>query len=149
VALSRPLPYIALGVVLFVIGSTRGRRVAASVGTILLGLVLGLYTFALPHLASQQGAGFLSTMSWVIAAVVPALVVLYWGIARRDGTAWLAGVAWAAGYGLIAHMLFTSLPLAAFPQPVLSILVSNVLFTAPAVIGGVIAWRRDRPSRWA
>lgn len=150
VAVARPIPYVALGVVLFVIGRVRARRIAASVGTIGLGLALGLYSYALPHLYASQGGGFLNAMSWVIAALVPALIVLYWGIARRDGVSWLRGVAWAVGLGFVARMMFGSLPPAMFVgNPVLTIFVENVLYTAPAVIGGVIAWRHDQPGEWA
>jgi hypothetical protein len=83
-----------------------------------------------------------STSTVLMAMVVPALVALAWGIARRQGRWWPVGVIVAAGLGyLVIHQ---RPPLVTTADANLPFAVWAGWYIAPAVVGGVVSWLLER-----
>jgi hypothetical protein len=90
--------------------------------------------------AGHPSTTFFDVSGWVLAAILPAAVVLAWGLARRRGRSWLPGVAVAAGTGLSMRAIDFSDP--AVTDPGLHALVlATTYHVVPALVGGLVAWR--------
>jgi hypothetical protein len=100
-------PYVLLGVVLLLWGRTRrGRRAGA-----LCAALAGLVDWGVQEAAERLYAhGVLSTtrinlLDWTLTLVIPTLVALGWGLARRSGRGWLVGVLVAPALAWTHRML--------------------------------------------
>jgi hypothetical protein len=124
------LPLLPLALVVLGVGRTLGRGVAACV------VVLAVAVVA--HLVSP---------SWVVTALLPLGAALAWGVARRYGAWWLAGLVLAP----LVALLFRWLDLDGFSDAALrASFRAFVLHVVPAVVAGLACWAlewRENPGQ--
>jgi len=87
-------PFVLLGAVLLAWGNTRRGRLAGASCAVLAGLVDWGLMEAAQKLYERDllTTTRIKALDWALTLVVPTLVALAWGLARRSGRAWIAGV---------------------------------------------------------
>jgi hypothetical protein len=134
-------------VVLLIWGRTRGRRVVGA----LLALGTAAYMWVLYEWFSRvigddgtASSTWLDVYAWVYLLVVPTLFALAWGVARRWGRLWVAGLLVAPAlsaifYELQLHSAWWQEHVI-FDQHAYHWLVRDAVFIGPAVLAAVACW---------
>lgn len=101
-------PYALLAVVLLVWGRSRRQRVAGALCALLAGVADWGIAYAFEKLVLDPDhltAMNFRVYDWTQVLLIPTLVALAWGLARRSGRAWVLGVLVAPALAWVHHML--------------------------------------------
>ncbi|HET7071682.1 MAG TPA: hypothetical protein VFI40_12710 [Nocardioides sp.] len=101
-------PYALFAVVLLAWGRSLRRRLAGAVCALVAGVADWGIQYAFDKLIYERGH-FTQTnarvFDWTMTLLIPTLVALAWGLARRSGRAWPVGVLVAPALAWARHML--------------------------------------------
>ena len=139
------LLFVPYAVVLLLWGRTRTRRVAGAVVALATaGYLWGQYEVFLNYVWPDDGSSspWESVYFWANTLVLPALIALAWGVARRWGRIWLVGLLVAPALSAAFHELFVH---SAWWQTqthhwLVAEQVSGLPHIAPAVAAAVVCW---------
>jgi hypothetical protein len=136
-------PYALLALVLLV----WGRSVSQGLRGALCALVAGIADWGLQeaenavfehHRLTQTD---LRLFDWTMTLLLPTLVALAWGLARRSGRAWLVGVLVAPGLAAVRHLLETrSSAYGTWELHHGQWWVGRLEFVAPMVVACLVCW---------
>src|SRR5262245_5971915 len=144
-------PYLLFALVLALWGIDTRHRVAGAACAVVAGLVqfglqevLERYVFQHDHMTQR----ILQTFDWTVTLVIPTLVTLAWGLARRRGSVWVVGVAVAPLLAALHHHLqFHSTWWQSWEFRHASWWFLRLEFLAPIVVACVVCWLLDVASR--
>ncbi len=136
-----------------------GRDLARSLGGAALALLAGVYFAGLRYVFERfvfglRGDGFSATslrvFDWLDLLVVAVLVPLAWGVARRSGRAWVAGLVVGPVVAGLLHELQQHWRWwednVAFSQHDWSWILQAVAFVAPFVLAVLACWAIEQRS---
>jgi hypothetical protein len=101
-------PYALFAVVLLVWGRSVRQRMAGALCALVAGVADWGIRYAFDKLLFARGhltPTNLRVFDWTMTLLLPTLVALAWGLARRSGRAWLAGVLVAPALAWVHHVL--------------------------------------------
>jgi hypothetical protein len=144
-------PYVLLALFLAVWGLDAAHRVAGGAVAVGAGLtewglqeVLQRYVFQHDHLTQ----GTLQAYDWTMTLVIPTLVALAWGLARRRGRVWVLGVAVAPLLAALIHQLrFHASWWQTWELRHSNWWVLRLEFLTPIVVAGIVCWLLESATR--
>lgn len=137
-------PFVLFAAVLLVWGRSARQRVAGAGCALLAGgadwgiqEAFQKLVFERNHLTQTN----LRIFDWTLTLVVPTLVALSWGLARRSGRAWLVGVLVAPGLAWAHHLLQLHNPhVQSWEFHHGQWWVTRLEFVAPMVVACLVCW---------
>jgi hypothetical protein len=144
-------PYVLFALVLALWGIDARHRVAGATCAVVAGLVewglqevLQHYVFEHDHMTQR----ILQTYDWTVTLVVPTLVALAWGLARRRGRIWALGIVVAPLLAAVHHqLLFHASWWQSWEFRHGTWWVLRLEFLAPIVIACVACWLLESATR--
>ena len=140
-------PFVLLAVVLLAWGRTPRQRLAGAGCAVLAGLV----DWGLQEVTQRLYEHDLLTTSrikvldWTLTLLVPALVTLAWGLARRSGRAWLVGVLVAPLLaGIHRYLQLHSADFLSWEYRHGDWWVNRLELIAPIVVACIVCWLIER-----
>jgi hypothetical protein len=137
-------PYVLLALVLLAWGRSARQRLAGAACAVVAGLVDWGLNEGYSRLFVHQGhitANQIRAFDWSLTLVIPTLVTLAWGLARRSGYAWLLGVLVASALAWGHRMLQLHNPnFVSWEFHHGQWWVSRLEFLAPMVLACLVCW---------
>ena len=141
-------PYALLAAILAIWGLDRHHRGAGAACALLAGVSSWGIQYGYQKLFYERDhitQTNLKVFDWTLTLLIPTLLALAWGLARRTGRAWVLGVAVAPALAWVQRMLqLHSTQWRTWEFRHESWWLHRLEYVAPAIIAAVVCWLLDR-----